>query len=54
MSEKLKTVIIVIGIDIGKNSFHVCRSRQAWCNRAATEMVTWPGGKHGSPTFRPA
>jgi hypothetical protein len=23
MSEKLKTVIAVIGIDIGKNSFHV-------------------------------
>ena len=59
MSQKLESAIAVIGIDIGKNSFHVVGPRRAWCDRAATEVVSGPGrgplcqyaampGRHGS------
>ena len=53
MTEMLKSVIAAIGIDIGKNSFHVVgldgrgaiALRQKWC------VGRW---KHGSPICRPA
>jgi hypothetical protein len=38
MAEKRTGVISVIGIDVGKNSFHVCRPRRAWGNSAAPVM----------------
>src|SRR5713101_8965102 len=44
MSQKLNTAIAVIGIDIGKNSFHVVGLDDRSGNRAAAEMVTGPGG----------
>jgi hypothetical protein len=52
MTEMLKSVIAAIGIDIGKNSFHVVgldgrgaiALRQKWC------VGRW---KHGSPICRP-
>src|SRR5947208_13234848 len=39
MSQKLNAAIAVIGIDIGKNSFHIVGR-----HRAAAEVVTRPGG----------
>jgi hypothetical protein len=33
-----------IGIDIGKNSFHAVGLDQRGANRAAAEVVAWPGG----------
>jgi hypothetical protein len=42
MSEKLNTAIAVIGIDIGKNSFHVVGHNQRGAI-AASEVVAWPG-----------
>ena len=44
MSQKLNSAIAVIGIDIGKNSFHVVGHDRARCDRAASEVVAWPGG----------
>ena len=41
MSAKLDTAIAVIGIDIGKNSFHVVG--QAWRDSVAAEVVAWAG-----------
>ena len=43
MSQTLNAAIAVVGIDIGKNSFHVV-GRMNWHDRAASEMVAWPGG----------
>ena len=59
MSQTLKTAIAVVGIDIGKNSFHVVGLDQ----RGAAEVVAWPGGstickhaavpnRHGSLRWR--
>jgi hypothetical protein len=42
MSERLNATIAVIGIDIGKNSFHVVGHDERR-NRAAPEVVAWPG-----------
>jgi hypothetical protein len=42
MSQKLNSVIAVISIDIGKNSFHVVDLDARWRNRAAAEVVAWP------------
>ena len=39
-----QSAIAVIGIDIGKNSFHVVGLDESWRNRAASEVVAWPGG----------
>jgi transposase len=39
MSQKLNSAIAVIGIDIGKNSFHL-----AGLDERGAEVVTWPGG----------
>ena len=36
MATTAQSAIAVIGIDIGKNSFHVVGSRWSWRNRAAT------------------
>jgi len=49
MSRKLDSSPAVIGIDIGKNSFHIRWPEPARCHRAAAEMVAWPGG---GPTRR--
>jgi hypothetical protein len=38
-----KASAVVIGIDIGKNTFSPCRPRQARGDRAASEAVTRPG-----------
>jgi len=43
MSHKLNSAIAVVGIDIGKNSFHVV-GQDKWRNRAAAEVVARPGG----------
>jgi hypothetical protein len=43
MSQKLNPAIAIIGIDIGKNSFHLVGHDQ-WCNRATPEVVARPGG----------
>ena len=46
MPEKLNTAIAAIGIDIGKNSFHVVgqdlRAAPSW--NCAAKVVAWPGG----------
>src|SRR5262245_36048379 len=44
MSEKLNSKIAVIGIDIGKNSFHIVGQRSAWSLGAAPEVGAWPSG----------
>ena len=44
MSQILNTAIAVVGIDIGKNSFHVVGHDRARCDRAAAAVVAWPGG----------
>ena len=44
MSQKPNTAIAVIGIDIGKNSFHVVGPRCARRHRAAAKVVAWPSG----------
>jgi hypothetical protein len=44
MSRKLNTSPAVIGIDIGKNSFHIVGPESARCHRAAAEVVTLPSG----------
>ena len=44
MSQKLDTSPAAIGIDIGKNSFHIVGQNQAWRHRAAAEVVAWPAG----------
>jgi hypothetical protein len=41
MAETVKSAVAVVGIDIGKNSFHVV----AWIGAAPlcwTEVVAWP------------
>ena len=43
MSQKLDTSPAVIGIDIGKNSFHIVGQNQHGDYRAAAEVVAWPG-----------
>ena len=43
MSQKLESTIAVIGIDIGKNSFHIVGHDERGAIRAAAEVVTWPG-----------
>ena len=44
MSQTLNAAIAVIGIDIGKNSFHIVGHDHARCHRAAAEVVARPGG----------
>ena len=39
MSQILNIAIAVVGIDIGKNSFHVVWPGQARCDRTAAEVV---------------
>jgi hypothetical protein len=39
MPETVKTAVAVIGIDIGKNSFHV-----VGLNQRGAIVLTWPGG----------
>jgi hypothetical protein len=41
MAATAQSAIAVIGIDIGKNSFHW--AQWSWCNRAAAEGVAWSG-----------
>jgi hypothetical protein len=54
MSEKLKSEMAVIGIDIGKNSFHIVGPGSARQHRAAAEMVARPGGSAAcQPTALP-
>ena len=43
MSQQPSCAIAVIGIDLGKNSFHVVGHDHAWYDRAATKVVAWPG-----------
>ena len=43
MAATSQSAIAVIGIDIGKNSFHVVGARWSWRNRAAAEVVAWSG-----------
>jgi transposase len=43
MSQTLNTSIAVVGIDIGKNSFHLVGPGPARSHRAAAEVVAWPG-----------
>ena len=42
MSQKFNAAIAVIGIDIGKNSFHIV-GHDCVAHRAAAEVVAWPG-----------
>jgi hypothetical protein len=42
MSQKVETTIAVIGIDIGKNSFHIVGLDGARRDRAAAEVVARP------------
>ena len=53
MSEKLNTVVAVVGIDIGKNSFHIVGhdERGAIVLRQNGRAARW---KHGLPTCRRA
>jgi hypothetical protein len=44
MSEKLNTTVGVMGIDIGKNSFHIVGLDQRDAICVATKVVAWPGG----------
>jgi transposase len=48
MSEKLNTTVAVIGIDIGKNSFHVVGldARGDKSGRAARWKRGWPTCRH--------
>ena len=46
MAATAQSPIAVIGIDIGKNSFHVGWARWSWRNRASAEVVAWSGRKH--------
>jgi len=51
MSQKLNSPITAIGIDIGKNSFHVVGHDKRGAIVLATEVVARPGGsKRGLPT----
>ena len=43
MSQKLDTSPAVIGIDIGKNSFHIIGQNRRGSHRAAAEVVACPG-----------
>jgi transposase len=47
MSEKVNAVIAVIGIDIGKNSFHVVGLDERCCGRNGLA----PRWKPGLPTY---
>jgi transposase len=51
-SEKLNSKIAVIGIDIGKNSFHIVGQDRRGAPSAAPEVVAWPKWKRGLPTCR--
>jgi hypothetical protein len=54
MSQKLNSEIAVIGIDIGKNSFHLVgqdRRGAPWCCGKSGRVAKW---KPGSPTCRRA
>jgi transposase len=42
MAEALKNSIAFVGIDIGKNSFHVVGLDECGCDCAAAEVVPWP------------
>ncbi|MDB5553460.1 MAG: transposase [Rhizobium sp.] len=42
MSQTPNTAIAVIGIDIGKKSFHIVVQRCARRHRAAAKVVAWP------------
>jgi hypothetical protein len=53
MSQKSRTPIAVIGIDIGKNSFHVVGHDGRGCDYAATEVVATYGPKMRR-SFQPA
>jgi hypothetical protein len=56
MSNKSNSTVTTMGIDIGKNSFHVVGLDQRGAIRAAAEVVTRPGAAlpdwHGSPRWR--
>jgi hypothetical protein len=54
MSEKLNTATAVIGIDIGKNSFHIVGQDRRGAIVLRQKWFTRPGWKHGSPTCRRA
>ena len=43
MSQNLNSAVAVIGIDIGKNSFHVVGLDNRGAIVAASEVVAWPG-----------
>ena len=53
MSETHNSVIAVIGIDIGKNSFHVVGLDGRGASRCGRSgrVARW---RHGSPTCQPA
>jgi transposase len=51
MSQKLSTAITVIGIDIGKNSFHVVGHDERGAIVLRGRVAKW---KHALPTCRPA
>jgi transposase len=44
MSQTPNTAIAVIGIDIGKNSFHVVGHDARGAIVAAAKVVAWPSG----------
>ena len=52
MSRKLNTSPAVIGINIGKNSFHIVGPESARCHRAAAEVVTLAKWRPDSPICR--
>jgi hypothetical protein len=44
LDPELNSEIAVVGIDIGKNSFHIVGQGSARCHCATAEVVTRPGG----------
>ena len=44
MSQNSNTAIAIVGIDIGKNSFHVVGVDQRGAIMPAAEVVAWPSG----------
>ena len=63
MSQTLNNAIAIVGIDIGKNSFHIVGLDQRGAIDAAAEVVAWSSGsavcqyaavsnRHGSLRWR--
>ena len=52
MSNKSSLTVATMGIDIGKNAFHVVDLDPARRDRAAAEVVARARSKHGSRTCR--